>query len=338
MKVFKRTSQLFEYLLTGNVQAILNSLHREWVNYQFWRGRPFVYRKGIARFVCFPDWIDSRYLHSWSGDLLEIQMLSYWLKENDTFVDVGANLGLYALTAAALLSKSGKVFAFEANEFAVTQLHRAIAILGVTNVTVAHTAISDRNEQMTLWVTHNGQNTFESSLSSQWADKHKGAKDVPTWADVRPRSDKLQPQLVDAITLTSFSATASDALVPTAVKLDIEGAEVMALSGTPSTWLNGSTLWIVEINPTSLRDFSQHPSDLLQYFPSDIFERWIIPPVGAGGDGRPRRLADTENFEDSSYYNLLAIPRTSERCHRLIAYLENISRVQNAFSEGAKTL
>src|SRR4051794_10666305 len=100
MKIIKRIRRFSQYLLAGDWAAIGGTIQREWYEFLLWRGKPFVYNRGEVRFVCFPDSQDSRFLRIWSGDVLELNVLRLWLNPGDDFVDAGANLGLYTLTAA----------------------------------------------------------------------------------------------------------------------------------------------------------------------------------------------------------------------------------------------
>ena len=43
----------------------------------------------------------------------EIQFVKNYLKNGDTFFDIGANIGLYSIVAAKIVGNNGKVFGFE---------------------------------------------------------------------------------------------------------------------------------------------------------------------------------------------------------------------------------
>ncbi|MBI3441273.1 MAG: FkbM family methyltransferase, partial [Proteobacteria bacterium] len=63
----------------------------------------------------------------------ERSLLKKTLKAGDTFVDVGANAGVYALTAAALVGDQGRVVAIEPNPSVLERLQFNSALNGFNN-------------------------------------------------------------------------------------------------------------------------------------------------------------------------------------------------------------
>lgn len=64
----------------------------------------------------------NEYEYFWSGffflgetNPLETMLMRSILKKGDSFIDVGAHMGWYALNAASIVGNSGKVIAFEPN-------------------------------------------------------------------------------------------------------------------------------------------------------------------------------------------------------------------------------
>src|ERR1700685_3926462 len=80
----------------------------------------------------------------WLGleERVELAALKSLLKPGDTFVDCGANLGLWTLAAAPLVGEQGKVIAFEANPDTVRRL-REHARPGESWVKIHEAAVSD---------------------------------------------------------------------------------------------------------------------------------------------------------------------------------------------------
>lgn len=299
-----RARRLGYYLLRADFKAIRASLKRAWTDYLIHRGKPFTYRKGSTRYVCYPDWSDSLWLQIAAGEQLELAALEAWLKPGDLFVDIGANLGSYTFAAACAVGPGGSVLAIEANRYVADRLDDARQILGWKNIAIENVAISDHEGEVTLWVAPDNRITFESSLSPEWARDSTDAQTATSGAT------KLIPQPVRATTLQKLSLTAG---VPSMVKLDIEGAEIQALSATPQSWLTGDTFWLVEINPTSLARSSGAPADITKAFSEERFHLWIVPQGKMEFFERPRPLESAEAFADAPYYNLLAIPKRSAR-------------------------
>lgn len=85
----------------------------------------------------------------------ETRVLSSFLKEGMTFVDVGANLGYYTLLAARLVGSSGHVFSFEPFPANFQLLERNVNSNGYGNVTLIPKAVSDRSGKATLQIDSN---------------------------------------------------------------------------------------------------------------------------------------------------------------------------------------
>src|ERR1019366_847809 len=100
---------------------------------------------------------------------------------------------------------------------------------------------------------------------------------------------------------------------PAAVKVDIEGAETLALRGAPSEWFSESgPLWIVEINPAALKRGHASASEVVSFFRNDSFDCWLLTYFGFSDNARnlrPRPLPSDETFNDAWFYNLIAVPR-----------------------------
>lgn len=81
----------------------------------------------------------------------ELRWLVNQLRPGDTFVDVGANIGIYSLHAARKLNRSGAVFSLEPSPDAARILARNIALNGFGDlVTPIHAAASCREGQLYL--------------------------------------------------------------------------------------------------------------------------------------------------------------------------------------------
>ncbi|MEJ7783714.1 MAG: FkbM family methyltransferase [Solirubrobacteraceae bacterium] len=126
------------------------------------------------------------------------------LKPDDVLYDIGANVGLVALHAA----RKCRTVAFEPDPSFLSRLHRNLELNPTVSVQVLQIAVSDREGWVALFTDGVGGNS--PSLVHQ-----RGAKNS---VDVRART---LDALVEGGTLPK----------PTVLKLDIEGAEILALRG-----------------------------------------------------------------------------------------------------------
>lgn len=288
----------------------LATLRRQWLRYRAeprlrrHRDTPFPHTDPGFPLVCHPAWPESRdqFLGN-QGDHWEVGLLRAWLGPGDVAVDAGANLGFYTFGMADAVGGSGRVLAVEAAPYVADRLRQARELLGTTQVEVIHAALTDRPGTVTLFVSPDHSSTAEQSLRPDPA--HAGTQvslDVP------------------GITFARLANSIPGEAPPAAVKIDIEGAEVAALSAAPPAWLRpDGPLWIVEVNPGTLARFNATAAQLVAHFPPEHFDRWLAPKHPLPGRSAGLRRLDPragENFDDAVYYNLIALPRGASRAAR----------------------
>jgi len=281
-----------------------------------WHGqRSFVHRQYGFAAVCHPDWPESRsqFLAS-SPDAFEFALIRNWLQEGDLFVDVGANKGLFSFAALDAIGwQRGGVVAIDADEFAVRKFELATRLAGMGNAKCIHAAVTDREGEVTFHVSEDHAASEMQSLAPTDGALRQGLKKVT----------------VPATTLHRVSSQHLGEAVPALIKIDIEGAEVSALRSIPDHWLGKEgPLWIVEVNPDCLPAFDSSPKELCDRFPADNYERWLMPKHPRCGAATPalRPLQSGENFLDSWYYNLIAVPkgaRWRDRRERIVGLLKS---------------
>lgn len=147
-------------------------------------------------------------------------------------IDVGAHWGYYTVLAATLCRPTGEVFAFEPHPRNYALLNKNIAANNLTNVVATRKAASDQNSTAKLLL---------SSSSMGHSLVHE-----PEW---RPTSSAVrQPITVETITLDQFFR--SSCICPRLLKMDIEGAEPLALRGMDHLLSQNPQMTIIaELNP-----------------------------------------------------------------------------------------
>ncbi len=132
---------------------------------------------------------------------------SRYIKPGDVVIDIGANIGYYALQEARLVGEYGKVYAIEPVGESVRRLKNNIALNYYRNIEVFEMAVGDRNGDATLFVNE------ESNLS--------GLSDIA-------HRDYQQCCLVPLITLDKFIEGKRH---PDVIRMDVEGYEYEIVKG-----------------------------------------------------------------------------------------------------------
>ena len=142
----------------------------------------------------------------------EFFMLAQVLRPGMIFVDVGANMGLYTLFAARRVGQHGTVLAIEPSTRECGRLLKNVEANSLSNVRLLRNAVSDSRSDADLLVAEDewsGHNTLGAF-----------AYDTPLATKETVRTERL-----DDIVLREGLSRVD------VVKLDVEGAELLALQG-----------------------------------------------------------------------------------------------------------
>jgi FkbM family methyltransferase len=150
------------------------------------------------------------------------RVLTEHVRPGMVFYDLGANIGLFSLLAARLVGPSGKVFSFEPDGSVAARLYRNLARNGFENTTVIEAGV---------WSKSGEENFVAADLASpdHGVGRFRTENDAPAGSPAK------------CIALDDFIKAA---LVPDAIKCDVEGAELEVFRGAEKL-LEASRPWIV---------------------------------------------------------------------------------------------
>ncbi len=149
-----------------------------------------------------------RFIYFWNHwEANETWLFERVLRPGDALVDVGANVGYFSLLGARLVGPTGRVLAVEPSPPTVTRLRENVALNRYDTVTIADCAASDCDGTVEI---------------TECIDRNSGMNTM------RPSAGARRRWTVPALRL--------DSLIPAdwpvrLIKLDIEGAEALALRG-----------------------------------------------------------------------------------------------------------
>ena len=153
-----------------------------------------------------------------------------YCRPGDVVFDVGANAGALSLAMSRHVGPRGIVCAFEASPRIIDKTNYNLVNAGCNNVFLYHRAIYHTSyEYVTLYPgTHLNDSIYDTYC----------AEGEPTYE-------------VETITLDDF--VDASGLMPSFIKMDIEGAEFDALQGSTSILKNGKPGLILEQTPNDMR-------------------------------------------------------------------------------------
>lgn len=179
--------------------------------------------------------------------------------------DVGAHIGLYALSASRVVSPEGKVYAFEPASANQVYLRRHLAYNGIRNVEICpHLLGADFQESV----------EFFESRAVDAMNSVVLVKDPRQYAKVAKRQTTL-----DAFCLERKTS-------PEVVKIDVEGSELNVLRGARDLLKRRRAVLILSVHPSRLEKMGQSSAQLM-----DFLREFGYAPYEASG-----RRADDMGF------------------------------------------
>jgi len=174
------------------------------------------------------------------------------VKEGDVVVDLGANIGYFTLLAARLVGKNGRVYAFEPEPRNFEYLQRNINLNKYDHVEALHKAVADKPGIVKLFFC-----TYDTGHHT--IQKYDGIQAYrPDLAGEEGRFVE-----VEQITLDDFFKTVQRPV--NVIKMDVEGAEMLALTGMQRLIIeNPSLVMFVEFFPLLISKMGQSPEEFAQ--------------------------------------------------------------------------
>lgn len=258
--------------------ALLNKL---------WRVR-CIFKPGMASFV-LPDGSRFNYpadsvlgfsLFTKTFEVEELKFVQEHLRPGGTFVDVGANGGVYSIIAARHVGPGGRVIAFEPDPRNVALLRENIALNKLNNVTVVEKAVSSADGTGSLAISRDG------AMNSLAKTTHAGQQ-IEKWQTVTTTTLDHALQALDVGKVDVF-------------KIDVEGAERLVLDGAAETLKTSPDAVILfEATDLAATSFDYTARDLLktltaQGFRISSFDGAKLTPVENVDD--PRIGRELYNF------------------------------------------
>lgn len=240
-------------------------------------------RRWRVRIFLPPDWRGVGKLIYTLRDFYEPELayLEKLLSPGQVFVDAGANFGIYTAMASRIVGSAGQVICFEPSSRAFPILQHNIAINRFNNVLAFPIALTDKTGRAQLY--HHPAVGSDALSKDSTFDPDAYAQEVET----ESLDDALGRTAVDQVHV---------------IKMDVQGAEELALRGAREIILSTRPVIMFEFHPQGALSLGLEPHgawNLLAAFGYDFLN------VGQGG------TATRLTCPPSTIANIVAIHRSS---------------------------
>ena len=169
------------------------------------------------------------------------------LKKEQTVWDVGANIGYFSLEFARSVGSEGKVLSFEPHPEIFQVLQRNVKRNKYKNISLFNQACGSEPGQTKLF------------FSTENEGNHK----------IVENSNSNNFALTEVVSLSSFLGE----YTPSLIKMDIEGAELLALQGLGQENLKKlATDFVIEYHPYEMSFFNIDGEEVLDFFMSSGYK------------------------------------------------------------------
>ncbi len=155
------------------------------------------------------------------------RLYSQLIHPGDTVLDIGGNIGYYALIASQLVGPTGRVIAVEPVPDTYCYLHKNTAVC--PNITSLQVAVGVEGATQELHIS-----------------------EVPNWSALFRYPGQKVINTISVVTRSIDALVDELGIAPNVVRMDIEGGEVEALAGAMKTIFQHKPRICVELHPTIL--------------------------------------------------------------------------------------
>lgn len=202
------------------VNGLLSVVYKKRLPQEFGGDRIYVTPRADRR-VLYPGW------EKCANDLVIVARQN--IKKGDVVWDIGANLGIFSALASGKAGREGKVYAVEADPAYASIVQRT----ATTCITAEHAsinalsaAVADKNGILTFNVAARG--TARSSIMTS-------------------RDIKVERQI--SVVSVTLDTLLDDWAAPDFIKMDVEGAEALALQGAERLLSEARPTFYLEVSP-----------------------------------------------------------------------------------------
>lgn len=227
-------------------------------------GRDVILDAGLVLNLRITDVVERSLLTDGGWDEPVGAYLRHRLREGDCFVDVGAHIGYFSLLASRRVGSGGSVIAFEPSIRMLERLSHNVRRNRCSNTTIVSVALG---------------------AESGWSTLSCSAADNPGGATLRPRNDGIWNERVPVMRFDDL--VGDQAPLPSVVKIDVEGYELLVLRGMERTLKKASPAIVCEVSPRFLREQGQSGPELIRFMATLGYGAHLLNADGTPGVALP---------------------------------------------------
>jgi FkbM family methyltransferase len=209
------------------------------------------------------------------------------LKKGDNVLDIGANIGYFSLIASRIVGEKGRVYAFEPTPATIQKLQKNIQLNKLSNIRVYQKAVSETNS------------TAVFKIPSDVV-KNSGR------ASFRDIEENYTMAEVETIQLDSILNELQPIQL---IKMDIEGAEAMALNGMAQLIERDQPLFIMELSDYYLKQLGSSAALVVDFFKEKKYKVFTA--------GEDLREVNEDTILTAYQYDILCIPTLKMKDYNL---------------------
>jgi FkbM family methyltransferase len=180
----------------------------------------------------------------------ELDLVEVLLEPGEVAVDVGANHGMWTLALADRAGAAGRVFAFEPVPFTFGTLRAVVRRNRLANVTLRNEGCSEGPGSVDFIV------PIQRAGTSDDLQAHLASRDGNA-------ADNGSTRVCCQLTTLDLALEGVEKIA--LLKLDVEGAELLALRGATQLLSRQGPAIVCEVDAEFLAGFEQTPADLVEF-------------------------------------------------------------------------
>lgn len=219
-RTFKFSEKVIRYIERENSK----NENKKWVE-RFGNKEKILFSIDEIKINLYKDSILSKFIFD-GFEQIEIDFVLKSLNQNDIFLDIGSNIGLFSLLASKKVGVDGKVICFEPAPETYKRLVENIALNQLENIEARNLGLSDSEGELKFYFSDTG---FDA------------------WNSFAPTNDYRLNKSIDIMVSTLDKQLESlDKSLIKIIKIDVEGWEKFVLKGGKEFFKNYSPIVMVE--------------------------------------------------------------------------------------------